>query len=180
MPLQTLEPRVDPWSAAAVEQNRRWLTAYLLALTGDADAAADMVQEVFAVALAKRGEFQAGTNFGGWLRVIARNIALQHCARRGRELLVDREDVLAHLDRAAAAAAEREAAPGHAERRAAALRECLAGLSERVRRLVEQRYAEGRPAAEVAAGAGLSVPALHMALCRARFALAECIRRRGS
>jgi len=172
------EAVADPWSAAAIEQNRRWLGAYLLALSGDPEAAADMVQEVFAIALRKRGEFRAGTNFGGWLRGIARNVALQQCRRRGRELLLDRAEVLAHLDRAAEAAAGRSAAPGYAEERAGRLRECLAAVSSRVRLLLELRYALGRSPAEVAAEAGLTVPAVNMALCRARFALADCIRRK--
>jgi RNA polymerase sigma factor (sigma-70 family) len=169
---------VDPWSAAAIEHNRQWLGAYLLALSGDAEGSADMVQEVFAIALRKRGGFQAGTNFGGWLRVIARNVALQHCRKRGRELLLDRADVLARLDRAAETAAERSAAPGFAEERAGLLRECLGKLSERVRRMVELRYGQSRSPGEVAAEAGLTVAAANMALCRARFTLAECIRRK--
>jgi RNA polymerase sigma-70 factor (ECF subfamily) len=176
--VQILEPAVDPWSAAAVEQNRRWLTAYVLALTGDPEAAADLVQETFAVALRKRADFRPGTNFGGWLRVIARNVALQHCRRRGRELLLDREEVLARLDAAAERSAERDAAPGFAEARAELLRSCLEKLSGRVRRFLQLRYGEGRKPAELAAEAGLTAAAVNMALCRARFMLADCVRRK--
>lgn len=176
--LQALEPVVDPWSAAAIEGNRRWLTAYVLSLTGDPGAAADLVQEAFAVALRKRSDFRPGTNFGGWLRVIARNVSLQHCRRRGRELLLDRDEVLAHLEAAAERSAEREAAPGFADARAELMRACLEKLSGRVRRFLQLRYGEGRSPAELAAEAGLTAAAVNMALCRARFALADCVRRK--
>lgn len=173
-----LETRADPWSAAAVDGHRGWLTAYVLAVTGDPGAADDLVQEVFAVALSKRGEFAPGTNFGGWLRGIARNVALRHGERRGRELPLAGDEALARLDRAAERAEREDLVPGATERRAIFLRQCLEQLAERTRRLVELRYAEDRSAAEAAAELGMTVTAVNVAAFRARAALADCIERK--
>src|SRR5579862_2868158 len=115
----------DPWGAAAIEQNRQWLLAYLLSLTGDPDAADDLVQEVFVVALRKRETFVAGTNFGGWLRTIAKNIALTHSKRRRREILLSNDRATQVLDLAAEHAAIKDCDPTYENTVAVTMRQCL-------------------------------------------------------
>ena len=51
---------MDPWTRAAIEHHRDWLTPYLLAATGDYAAAEDLVQEVFQLAYVKRSAFEPG------------------------------------------------------------------------------------------------------------------------
>jgi RNA polymerase sigma-70 factor (ECF subfamily) len=170
------EPGSDPWSSAAVAQNRQWLTAFLLSVTGAPDSVDDMVQEVFRIALSKRETFPADGNFGGWLRGIARNVALRFGERRKRELLLFEGDALDQLGHAAANAAEADADPDANERRVFLLRQCLRELSDRARTIIGMRYDEKIPSARIAQVLGMGVSAVDVALFRARAALAECIR----
>jgi len=170
---------MDPWSEAAVRQNQRWLTAFVLAQIGDPVAADDIVQDVFSIAFQKRGSFEPGTNFGAWLRSIARNLVLRHFETRARRPLIDRDEAAARLDQLAAAAEDRAVDPAWTESRAEILRECLKELTERARKLVAERYGLGRSPAAVSASTGQSISAVNVALFRARTALAECLRRKG-
>ena len=170
---------MDPWSEAAIGQNQRWLTAYLLAQTGNPTVADDLVQDVFSIAFEKRGAFEPGTNFGGWLRSIARNVVLRHFEKRARRPVIDQDEAVARLDRMAAAAEDRAVDPAWAGSRAEILRECLRKLTERARRLVNERYSLGRSPAAVSASTGQSVSAVNVALFRARAVLADCLRRKG-
>jgi len=170
---------MDPWSEAAFRQNQRWLTAYVLAQIGDPTAADDLVQDVFSIAFEKRGTFEPGTNFGAWLRSIARNLVLRHYEKRARRPVVASDEAVARLDQLAAAAEDRAVDPAWTQSRTELLRECLKELTERARRLVRERYGMGRSPAAVSASTGQSVSAVNVALFRARAALAKCLRRKG-
>lgn len=172
------EPQPDPWSAAMIEQNREWLTAFLLGLTGAPDAVDDLVQDVFTIAFAKRDSFEAGRSFGAWLRGIARNVALRHAERSGRQALLATDEAIEHFDQAAAQAEAAEMAPEARERRFAFLRECLDALGPRARQLLDLRYAEAQSAAAVAGRLGLSISAVNVGVFRARAAVADCISRK--
>jgi RNA polymerase sigma-70 factor (ECF subfamily) len=170
--------RIDPWAEAAVEQNRRWLTAYVLSQTGDPSATDDLVQEVFLVALRKRPDFTPGTNFGGWLRTIARNLCLQYWQRKKRRPVLADGRVQERLEQVAAQAALQNVDPNYTERIHEFLKACLASLSDRARKIMSLRYRENLSSDDVARRLGMQVPAVHTALSRARTALAECIRRK--
>jgi RNA polymerase sigma-70 factor (ECF subfamily) len=170
--------RIDPWSEAAIEQNRRWLTAYLLALTGDRVLVDDLVQEVFLVAYERRASFEPGTNFGGWLRGIARNLALRYWQKLGREPVLSSASVVERLDEASARDEEKSLDPGWQEHIRRVLADCLGELSERARSILEMRYREGRSSAEVATALGQSVSSVNVTAFRARVALGECLKRK--
>src|SRR2546426_7166387 len=124
---------MDPWTRAAIEHHRDWLIPYLAAATGDFGAAEDLVQEVFRLAYEKRSEFEPGTNFGGWLRAIAKNCLKRHFDRARRQpLLVD--DALTELDRAASDA-KHLSDPDWMPRRMAALAECFGRLTRRAQEI---------------------------------------------
>jgi RNA polymerase sigma factor (sigma-70 family) len=166
---------VDPWSVAAIEQNRAWLTAYLLGMVGSPGVVDDLVQEVFQIAFAKRGSFEAGRSFGAWLRGIARNVALRHLEQIGREPILLSAAGLDAFDLAAAKAGALDLVPDAQERRLAFLRECMEKLSQMARQLIVRRYTQNESAATVAMQLGMSVSAVNVAVFRARAALAECI-----
>ena len=168
---------IDPWGQAAVEQNRHWMTAFLLAATGDRAAAEDLVQEVFRIAYEKRAEFVPGTNFGGWLRVIAQNCLKRHYeSTRRKPLLVG--DALRGLEEAATRAEGRSLDPDSARDRLAALRACLGAVTRRVREILRRRFGEGRSAEQVAASFGMTVSAVNVTVYRARRTVAECVKRK--
>jgi RNA polymerase sigma-70 factor, ECF subfamily len=168
---------MDPWTRAAIEQNRRWLMAFLLAATGDRTVAEDLAQEVFQIAFEKRANFVSGSDFGGWLRGIARNCVKRHFEKSRRHPVVV-GDALNELESAAALAESRLLNPDWIARRVAALRECLKSLTERARQILEARYVQGEPAQELAGRLGMSPLAVNTAAFRARGTLAECVRRK--
>lgn len=167
---------MDPWSEAVLEQNRCWLMAYLLGATGERAAAEDLVQEVFHIAYEKRAQFEPGTNFGGWLRGIARNCLRRFFERRGRQpVLVG--DAMAALDEAAGRAQERLADPDWVTRRHSALQQCLARLGGRARRMLELKYGEGWQSRHIARTLRMTVSAVNVTVFRARAALASCVKK---
>jgi len=166
----------DSWTDAAVEQNRQWMTAYALSMIGDPTAADDAVQEAFTIAYQKRGEFERGTNFGGWLRTILRHVALRHIERAGRRPVITHEQAVARLEAASAALTARSLDPSWAEDRAGFLRECLRKLTDIARKLVRMRYADGMSSTQMASACGRSVSSVNVSVFRARAALADCIR----
>jgi RNA polymerase sigma-70 factor (ECF subfamily) len=166
----------DPWSLAAVEQNRRWLLAFLLSASGDRATAEDLVQETFRIAYEKRGEFVPGAPFGGWLRGIARNLLLRHFEQSRRAAILV-GDAMGALEEAAVHAEGRLLDPDWTSRRLAAMRECLARLTARVRQVLQSRYEQGLSAQSVAQHLGMTVAAVNVAAFRAREILADCVER---
>lgn len=168
----------DPWSAAAIMQNREWLTAYLLGMVGNHGAADDLVQEVFRIAFVKRDSFEAGRSFGAWLRGIARNVALRHIEQSYREPILLTEESLDVFEQAAAQAEASDVSPDARERRYVFLSECLEALGRRARQLIDMRYTQEESAATMAEQLGMSVSAVNVGVFRARAALADCITRK--
>ena len=74
----------DPDDFAALFRSvYRRLTLVAAGVTGDRNAAEDIVQEAALVALAKIGQFTPGSSFGAWMAEIVRRCALNH-RRKGR------------------------------------------------------------------------------------------------
>jgi RNA polymerase sigma-70 factor (ECF subfamily) len=130
---------------------------------------------VFTIAYQKRDTFQLGTNFGGWLRTIARNVVLQHCRKRARQPLFDHDEAIEQLDRVAAESEEHASDPFFLERRKQFLKACLDTITQRVQKLLQLRYAEGQPAEAIAKLLGMNVSAVNVAAFRAKIALAHCV-----
>jgi RNA polymerase sigma-70 factor (ECF subfamily) len=168
------------WAQGVIEQNRRWLLAYVYTVVGDAAAAEDIVQDVFSIAYAKRAEFRTGLPFGAWLRGIARNVALRHLERRARAPLLAGDDTALWdaLDRRAAALEQAHLVPGFEADRLDALRACLETLADKARRLLVGRYREGLSFPALGRLCGLTTASVPVVLHRARMTLGECIRRK--
>ena len=141
---------------------------------GDAD---EVAQKSFLAAFNRIEEFEVGTSFRAWLFTIARYQLMTESTRLRRIAdyhsrfapeLLNRE-----LDRRA----------GHepdewAQERLGHLRECMDCLHERSKQLVDWRYREEIPLAEMAERTGRSVAAMKKQLWLARRALQECIEKK--
>ncbi len=153
--------------------HRRMLFAFIYSIVRDRDAAEDCFQDVTMIAFQKCGGFQEGTDFGAWVREIARRRILK--AREGAA----RAHVL--LDPAAidavAAAHDRQPA-GAWEEREAALLGCLDRIPERSRRLVEFRYREALGFDAIAGRIQSTAGSVQVVLSRIRQALRRCIEAR--
>jgi RNA polymerase sigma-70 factor (ECF subfamily) len=137
----------------------------------------DLVQEVFIQAYHKLDEYRAGTDFIAWIREIARNLALNERRRWLRRQSATRR-YRARIEETL----ERdlfEAAPKGEADAFAALRDCLRGLEDGVRQVVEKYYWQGLPGAAIAQALGRSAEWTRVVLHRAREALAHCLQNKG-
>lgn len=158
-----------------VRREQAGLRAFIASLGMRAEAVDDVAQEAFVIAFQKLVTFERGTNFGAWLRTIARLLVLQELRREDRRQRVLAEhvaEVLAELDAPASAGG-----PDHAAQ-AEALRLCLRELPLQGRDLVQRRYFENSPPAVIASQLGRTANDVRQALFRLRAALHACVTRR--
>jgi len=146
------------------------LVAYLRSRTRNPEAARDLAQETFLQAFrSRRGFDPARGDARGWLFGIARHLSASQARRSGS---------LPRLE-ALAEGAWLDPRPGPAEdTRLAALDRCLETLASRTREILRMLYDESAGHAEIGERLGLGLSAVKVAACRARQALAACVRRR--
>ena len=147
-------------------KHRSDLFGFVLSLVRDFAFAEEVLQEVAVVVCDQWEDFKPGTNFGAWAAQIARNKVFNLTRAAKRELLLSPEAI-----EAVGRAAEEEPQGGGL----AAVRDCLEGLTARVRGLLTLRYREGMTGGEIAKRTQTTVTAVHMALSRARVLLARCV-----
>ncbi len=134
----------------------------------------DLAQEVFLAALARLSTFRRGDDFGAWLHGIARNkllLSYRSRSRRSRALQRFRDEVTARIE----GGLERAAASDRAEMIERLLR-CVAGLPERLRRVVRAGL-DGDGPAEVARALGTTVGVVYNLHYRANRLLRERLQR---
>jgi RNA polymerase sigma-70 factor, ECF subfamily len=166
------------WNRALLEQNRRWLSAYVLSLIGDAHAAEDVVQDVFVIAMAKQSQYDGQHPLGAWLRGIARNRAHEHVRKSGKSPIVMDPDVIEQLDSAAEAHEGKAVDDEYEKQRLSALAICMQRLTERTREMLGLKYHENQRSRVIAEKLQMNITAVDMALSRARKLLSECIEQR--
>ncbi len=151
---------------------RAWVVSRCLP-GGDAD---EVAQKTFVQAFRRIDDYEIGTDFRAWLFAIARYQMMAECTRLKR--LAD------YHTRYAPVALNREI-----ERRAAEsdddpnqllifLRRCLKELDPQPRQILDLRYAEELPLAEIAELTDRSVGAIKKHLFTLRLKLHECIQRK--
>jgi RNA polymerase sigma-70 factor (ECF subfamily) len=155
-------------------ERRGELVAYLRAL-GGVDLAEDAFQETFLVVQRRLGDFRRDGDFHAWVRGIGRNVVRGLARRSGRLRAVGDEALADLID---LAAAEPARADVREEAGIERLRRCLARLGADQRRMLDLRYGQDRPLADIAGELGRTVGAVQVALSRLRAALAACVDRR--
>lgn len=151
-------------------QIRAWLAAYSPPGV-DAD---EVAQKTFIAAFEGIADYQLGTNFKAWLYTIARYQLMGEATRIRR--IADYHSRLAPeiINRELERFAEDET-PESVVERLTALRSCLGDLGERATQLLQWRYDDGIPLAEMAERSGRSVGAIKKNLFILRRQLQECI-----
>jgi RNA polymerase sigma-70 factor (ECF subfamily) len=143
------------------------------ALLRDRDATEALVQQVFVDAYFHLDQYAPGTDFGAWIRTIARNALrkdLRSAVREDRRLAAYRRRLAERL-RAEAAGARDDS-----EEYVAALRGCRQLLPPRDAELVRMRYENGLSFEVIAKAQGQSPEAVQRMISRIRCRLRECIR----
>ncbi len=143
------------------------------ALLRDRDATENLVQQVFVDAYLHLDQYEPGTDFGAWIRTVARNRlrkALRTAAREDRRLAAYRERL---AERLRAEAGDRH---DDADAYLAALRRCRESLPARDAAVLAMRYEQGLSFEQIAAGQNQSPEAVQRMISRIRFRLRDCIR----
>ena len=165
---------IDCYGELIVEYQRSVWRVVLFA-GGNRQGNEDLVQKAFVQAFRNLEQFRQGSDFGVWVRAIARNLALNELRRRGRE---DRRmDVYSQY-------VETAVGDGDGARRFEklldALERCRQQLAESAKHALRLRYDEARDFGEVATVLGRSVPATRQLLQRTRLVLRECMDKEGA
>ena len=150
--------------AALFERFRRPVYTFALRMLGDADAARDLVQDVFVRVWERRAQLDRPESFRSWLFAVARNRCLSQL-RRGRDQVP--------LDEAPEAALAIAASVDGPERDQdlALLRRALAALKVEYREVLVLREYQGLSYAEIAAITDSTESAVKSRLFKARRAL---------
>ena len=144
---------------------------YLLTLIPDRSRARDLLQETNITLWKKAATFEEGTNFNAWACKIAYFHVLSFRRKMAREKLVFDDDILDYI-------AERNddrLMQDFTKDRNKALKSCLQKLSEKQRKLVEERYKPGASVQRIAADQERTVGAISQTLYRIRHNLMLCI-----
>ena len=160
------------WFIEKVRQEQAGLRVFIRSLGMRTEAADDVAQEAFVVAFEKLQTFERGTNFGAWLRTIARFLVSKELRREDRRRRLLAEHVAEFLVEEEVPVAEGDPV------KAQALKRCLAELPERGRRLVQQRYFDNISPAVMASQEGRTANEVRQALFRLRAVLHRCVTRR--
>ena len=162
-------------SRALVDHGDR-LYALALRVTRDADLAADALQEAFATALERAGDFRGESSLGTWLHRIVYNKAIDLLRKRGREApLPDEESiVLGPEDDRLSGSPSWSRPPDEillGAETVAALERAVLELTPMQRMVFEMREVEGRTTDEVAEILGIPPGTVRVHLHRARIRL---------
>jgi RNA polymerase sigma-70 factor, ECF subfamily len=151
------------------------LYALALRVTRDPDLAADALQDGFASAIEKLGDFGERSSLATWLYRIVYNKAIDQLRKRRREAVADDDpDELTAEDARLMTAPPWSQPPDEvllSRESRAALEQAMAELSPTQRAVFELREIEGRPTEEVAELLGLPVGTVRVYLHRARLRL---------
>ncbi len=160
---------------ALVREHQAGLRAFIRMLGADAASVDDLAQEVFLVAWRRLADFDSGTDFGKWLRGIARHLVTNERrkeARRSRLLPFAVTDLLLHQ-------ADHDPAESvDARRLVSVMQECVAQLPSRQREVLQRRYASSENATALARELRMRADTLRQMLLRIRVVVKDCIQRK--
>lgn len=160
------------WFMEQVRREQNGLRVFVRSLGMRAEAVDDVAQECFIVAFQKLQTFERGTNFGAWVRAIARILVRNELRREGRRQRLLAEYVAEILVN------DEVPMPEESPARIEALRRCLSELPEKWRRLVQQRYFENLSPSVIGSQESRTANEVSQTLFRLRAALYKCITRR--
>lgn len=148
---------------------QRPLFLYVWGLLFSQELAEDVLQDTNLVLWRKRHEYVSGTNFFAWACRIAYFEVCKARDQRRRQMPAFSDMFVDHLMPEITSLAEE---PSQMQ---AFLQECVEGLDDRQRNLLERRYANGATTQTVAGDVGQSVRTVNRSLSRIHQILFECI-----
>jgi RNA polymerase sigma-70 factor (ECF subfamily) len=167
---QVLQGQTDAYTEiVGRHQDEVWrIAARLLA---DRDATQDVVQQVFVEAYFHLDQYRPGTDFGAWLRTVARN-----CVRKEARKAVR---VNRRLEAYRRLLLERLRGDPHSEQQEQAfldaLQECRERLPGHAARVLDLRYSRSLSFGAIAAEVGGTAASIQRMISRIRLQLRDCI-----
>jgi RNA polymerase sigma-70 factor, ECF subfamily len=158
--------------AALVRLYQQTVWRIAAALLRDRDATENLVQQTFVDAYFHLDQYAPGTDFGAWIRTVARNRLRKELRTAGRE---DRRLATYHKRLAERLRAEATSTRDDSDAYVAALRSCRQSLPPRDAALVRMRYEKGQSFEAIARNQGQTPEAVQRMISRIRFRLRQCI-----
>ena len=140
-------------------------------LLRDWAATESLVQQAFIDAYTHLHRYQIGTDFGAWVRTVARN----RLRKEYRTLSREEQRLAAYREQLAERQRDEEPAHDDTDLYLAALRGCRDELPEDEAALLRLRYEKGLSFEAIASKRGLTPAAVQRAISRIRFRLRACI-----
>jgi RNA polymerase sigma-70 factor (ECF subfamily) len=151
--------------------HRGMLLGYILAIVRDFHLAEDVFQDASLTILKKGVVLEHDGDFPPWARKVVRFKGLNAVRKQNRSPELLEPGLLDLLEQEWG----KDEGP---EQSLAALRECVAELPEKARRLIELRYVAGIPGIELAARLKQPPNTIYVALSRIYRTLSACVKRR--
>jgi RNA polymerase sigma-70 factor (ECF subfamily) len=152
-------------------RDRAKLFAYIWSIVRDVHLAEDVLQEVSLLALDKSQVIENEQVLPAWLRTTCRFRALRALENKHRLPTPLDDHLLDQLDQQWGKTDGQT--PGDL---IDALRDCVAKLTPRARKMLRMRYADGMSGSDVADAAGIKADSVYKSLGRIHRTLADCIR----
>lgn len=151
-------------------QNQGRVYAYIATLVPNRSDAEDLLQRTSLVMWQKLDQFDQRFGYLAWARGIALNEIRNHWRRKERQDVHLSDEVLSML--------ADEVEVNSNDQKLEALNQCLAGLEQGQRNLLEQCYLESAGTKSAASSLNISLDAVYMRLHRIRRSLVLCIEKR--
>lgn len=158
-------------------RHRDVLYGYVFALTRDHNVAEDILQDLGVSIMSEPTRGTVPGDFMAWARPVARhrvgNYYRRVASRRRHEVHFEQFADVVDL-----AFAEHAPTPEENHAQLQHLRECLQGLTAKVRTMIDLRYSGRQSMDEIAAALSWTPASIKVALSRARRSLADCVGRK--
>ena len=148
------------------------LYAFVYSLVGQRESAHDILQEANLAILSKANEYDPNRSFLTWAYRFIQLQVLAYRKRQGRDRLLFDSELIGTL------ANEFSENAGESDVRLDALATCIKELRPSHRDMLKQFYEQGRACGDIADTIGKKVSTVHVAMCRIRKALLQCINRK--
>jgi RNA polymerase sigma-70 factor len=145
------------------------------AMLRDRDATDNLVQQVFVDAYLHLDQYEPGTDFGAWIRTVARNRLRKELRTSSREERRLERYRLRLSERLRSEAGDHQ---DDADLYLTALRGCRELLSDRESAMLQMRYERGLTFDAIAAKQGQTAEAVQRMISRIRFRLRDCIQKK--
>lgn len=156
-------------------QLRSEFIGYLYAITRDSDLAEEVYQNAAVVVMNKEAEPEAIRDFRAWSKEVVRRQALFAIREREKSSKLARAVSPELLDVISTAFVDDQSDNSVVLDESAALKQCLAGLTENKRQMIALRYENDASFEEISGKVDSSASAVQRALSRIRKSLYDCV-----